>query len=75
MKNVFLPYPTAGGGGVDVRMTLWLGLWDTHVETLRESPRFVPVFVGGVAGCGEPSSHSDLRAALILGGLVHLTFV
>lgn len=63
-KSVFLPSPTAGGGGVDTGMTLWLGLRGTHVETPWEGPRFVPIFVWGPWVCGtlfpfSPQSGTD----------------
>ena len=52
-----------------------MGLCGTRVETLREGPRFLSMFVWGPCLCGEPSSYSHLRAALMVVCLVHPTIV
>ena len=51
--------------------SLCLGLCGTRVETLKEGPRFLSMFVWGPSLCGEPSSHSHLRTALLLVCLEH----
>ena len=57
--------------GVEVQVSLRLGLCGTRVETLREGRRFLSMFVWGPSLCAEPSSHSHLRTALLLVCLVH----
>ena len=54
-----LPTSSCGWGlGVEVQISLHLGLCDTHVAALWEGPRFLSMFVWGPSFCGEPSSHS-----------------
>ena len=56
--------------GLEVQISLQLCMWGKH-----GSSQVLFMFVCGPQFCGEPSSHSHLKIALILFYLVHLIIV